>query len=65
VTARLVDECVGLPDATWTTCSAALGHALHAAAASGLIDHRESVIRRVNLSVALLHQISSNLKLTS
>jgi hypothetical protein len=60
VTARLVDECVGLPEASWMTCSAALGNALHAAVVSGAIDHRESVIRRLNLSVALLHQISPN-----
>ncbi|MEV8398916.1 hypothetical protein ACWFRQ_33015 [Streptomyces niveus] len=60
MTMRLTDECGSLPAESWATCSSALSYALEAAVAAGSIDERESVIRRLNLSVALLRQVSSN-----
>ncbi|MEU9496645.1 hypothetical protein AB0D73_33315 [Streptomyces sp. NPDC048215] len=57
MTMRLTDECSSLPAESWATCSLALGYALDAAVALGSIDQRESVIRRLNLSVALLRQV--------
>ncbi|WP_157850863.1 hypothetical protein [Streptomyces exfoliatus] len=60
LTARLADECRGLSGASWGTCSEALGYALNSAVASGVIDHRESVIRLLNLSLAVLRQVPSN-----
>ncbi|MER5275670.1 hypothetical protein ABT025_07920 [Streptomyces sp. NPDC002809] len=60
MTMRLTDECSSLPVESWATCSLALAYALEAAVASGSIDQRESVIRRLNLSVALLRQVPAN-----
>ncbi|MFI6446749.1 hypothetical protein [Kitasatospora sp. NPDC050543] len=60
MTMRLTDECGSLPAESWATCSLALSYALEAAVASGSIDQRESVIRRLNLSVALLQRVPLN-----
>lgn len=60
MTMRLTDECISLPVESWATCSLALAYALETAVASGSIDQRESVIRRLNLSVALLRQVPAN-----
>ncbi|MFZ4266411.1 hypothetical protein [Streptomyces arboris] len=60
MTMRLTDECSPLPVESWATCSSALTYALEAALASGSIDQRESVIRRLNLSVALLQRVPPN-----
>lgn len=60
ITMRLTDECGSLSAESRATCSLALAYALEAAMASGSIDERESVIRRLNLSVALLQRIPSN-----
>lgn len=60
LTMRLVEGCHGLQAEEWTTCSAALQHTFEAAVDSGSIDRSESVIRQLNLSVALLQQISPN-----
>lgn len=60
ITMRLTDECGSLSAESWATCSLALAYALEAAVASEDIDERESVIRRLNLSVALLQRIPPN-----
>ncbi|KJK55510.1 hypothetical protein [Saccharothrix sp. ST-888] len=60
LTMRLTDECDGLSVESWATCSLALAYALEAAVASDSIDQRESVIRRLNLSAAVLRQIPPN-----
>ncbi|QFZ72927.1 hypothetical protein GFH48_06300 [Streptomyces fagopyri] len=57
---RLTDECGSLSAESWATCSLALTYALEAAVASGSIDETESIIRRLNLSAALLQRIPSN-----
>ncbi|MFJ3503681.1 hypothetical protein [Streptomyces sp. NPDC090135] len=60
MTLRLTEGCASLPADSWATCSSALSYAFEAAMTSGSIDQRESVIRRLNLSVALLQQVPSN-----
>ncbi|MEU3752393.1 hypothetical protein AB0H17_06415 [Streptomyces olivoreticuli] len=60
MTLRLTNECDSLSGESWATCSSALAYALEAAVASGSIDARESLIRRLNLSVALLGRIPSS-----
>lgn len=60
MTMRLTDECSSLSAESWVTCASALAYALEAAVASGSIDQRESVIRRLNLSVALLQWVPPN-----
>ncbi|MFJ1973318.1 hypothetical protein ACIO93_32150 [Streptomyces sp. NPDC087903] len=60
LTMRMTDECGDLLADSWVTCSAAFAYTLEAAMASGSIDRRESVIRRLNLAAALLRQIPPN-----
>ncbi|GGK25362.1 hypothetical protein GCM10011583_66690 [Streptomyces camponoticapitis] len=60
MTMRLTDECGSLSVESWVTCSLAHEYALEAAMVSGSIDQRESVIRRLHLSVALLQQVPPN-----
>ncbi|QKW25042.1 hypothetical protein HUT11_02060 [Streptomyces seoulensis] len=60
LTMRLADGFGDLPTEHWGTCSAAFGYALETAVASGAIDSRESVIRRLNLSLALLQKVPPN-----
>ncbi|MFJ9823668.1 hypothetical protein ACIRSU_04730 [Streptomyces sp. NPDC101160] len=60
LTMRLADGFGELSTELWGTCSAALTYALETAVASGAIDHRESVIRRLNLSLALLQKVRPN-----
>lgn len=62
MTMRLTAECSSLPADSWDTCGSAFAYALEAAVAAGSIDQCESVIRRLNLSVALLEQVPSNLE---
>ncbi|MFE2728155.1 hypothetical protein [Kitasatospora sp. NPDC059327] len=62
LTMRLTGECGGLSAESWATCSRALAYALEAAVASGSIDHHETVIRRLNLSAALLQRVSPNVE---
>ena len=62
LTLRLTDECDGLSAESWATCSTALAYALEAAVTSGSIDHHETVIRRLNLSAALLQRVSPNVE---
>lgn len=45
---------------SWDVYSSAFGYALDSAVASGAIDHRESAIRRVNLSQVLLQKTPPN-----
>lgn len=60
ITMRLMEASVSLSVESWATCSLAHAYALEAAVASGAIDERESVIRRLNLSVTLLRRIPPN-----
>ncbi|MFD8965406.1 hypothetical protein ACFV0C_10435 [Streptomyces sp. NPDC059568] len=60
MTMRLTDECDSLSAESWATCSSAFAYALEAAVASDSIDQRESVIRRLNLSVSLLQRVPPN-----
>ncbi|MGC9539866.1 hypothetical protein [Streptomyces sp. UG1] len=60
LTMRLAEGCGDVPTERWAMCSAALDYALETAVSSGAIDRREGVIRRLNLSVALLPQIPSS-----
>ncbi|MFF7711060.1 hypothetical protein [Streptomyces sp. NPDC007988] len=60
MTMRLSEECGSLSADSWATCTSALAYALDAAVASGSIDQRESVTRRLNLSVALLQRVPPN-----
>ncbi|MFF7402286.1 hypothetical protein [Streptomyces murinus] len=60
LTTRLADGFGDLPTELQGTCLAAFGYALETAVASDAIDYRESVIRRLNLSLALLQKIPSN-----
>ncbi|MEU2134583.1 hypothetical protein [Streptomyces sp. NPDC018352] len=60
MTMRLTDECGSLSAESWATCASALAYALEAAVASGAISRSESVIRRLNLSVALLERVPPN-----
>ncbi|MFJ9428085.1 hypothetical protein ACIRQY_00350 [Streptomyces sp. NPDC101490] len=62
MTMRLTDECGSLKAESWAASSSALAYALEAAVTSGSIDQRESVIRRLNLSVALLQQVPPNVE---
>ncbi|MFE7635883.1 hypothetical protein ACFU7Z_17820 [Kitasatospora sp. NPDC057518] len=57
LTMRLTDECGGLSADAWRACSSSITYALDAAVATGSIDHREAVIRRLNLSAALLQRV--------
>lgn len=60
LTMLLARGCAELAGDSWRRCSAALDHALESAVASGAIDHRETVIRRLNLSAALLQQVPAD-----
>ncbi|WP_085214294.1 hypothetical protein [Streptomyces sp. Amel2xC10] len=60
LTMRLTDGFGDLPTELWGTCSEAFGYALETAVASGAIDYRGSVIRRLNLSLALLQKVPPN-----
>ncbi|BFO21792.1 hypothetical protein SHKM778_81800 [Streptomyces sp. KM77-8] len=60
MTMRLTDECSSLSVDSWRTCNSALTYALETAVATGAIDQREAVIRRLNISVALLRQVPPN-----
>ena len=57
LTMRLTEGSGDVPAEDWARCSAAMASALEAAVAAGAIDHRESVIRRLNLAVALLQNV--------
>lgn len=57
LTIRLQDGFGDLPVRFRSECSAAVSYALDTAIASGSIDRREGVIRRLNLSRALLRQV--------
>ena len=57
LTLRLADDFGNLPTEFRRVCSAAVAYALDSAVASGSIDQRESVIRRLNLSLVLLGQV--------
>jgi hypothetical protein len=60
LTTRLTDECRVLSADDWMIASVALDHALANAKALGAIDQGECVIRRLNLSAALLQQVLPN-----
>jgi hypothetical protein len=60
LTMRLTEGSGDVAVEDWGTCSAAMAYVLGAAVASGGFDRRESVIRRLNLSVALLQNVAPN-----
>ncbi|MFD7690020.1 hypothetical protein [Streptomyces sp. NPDC059781] len=60
LTMRLADGCGELSEEHWGMCSAAIGHALRVAVSTGVMDRRESVIRRLNLANVLLQQVPPN-----
>lgn len=57
---RLISGAQGLSDDSWHACSRAFSYVLDAAVASGGIDHHDSVIRRLNLTLALLRRVRPN-----
>ncbi|MFC8453853.1 hypothetical protein [Kitasatospora sp. NPDC057223] len=63
LTLRLTDECDQLSVESWATCSRALAYTLEAAVDSGSIDHHEAVVRRLNLSAALLRRFPPNMEI--
>ena len=60
LTMHLTEGFDDLPTELWSTCSEACGYALETAVASGAIDYRESVIRRLNLALPLLQKAPPN-----
>ncbi|GAB3925324.1 hypothetical protein GCM10029976_018400 [Kribbella albertanoniae] len=56
LTARLANEVLPVSTDRWLTYLGALAYALDSAVASGAIDQRECLIRRLNLAVALREQ---------
>jgi hypothetical protein len=60
LTSRLTEECEVLSADDWMIGSAAIEYALVRAEVVGYIDHDESVIRRLNLTAALLQRVSPN-----
>ncbi|MGW2691496.1 hypothetical protein [Streptomyces sp. NPDC001296] len=60
LTMRLTHGFGDLPTGYWYMCSSAFGYALDSAVASGAIDYRESLIRRMNLSLVLLQKTPPN-----
>ncbi|MFE2971409.1 hypothetical protein ACFXKC_49075 [Streptomyces sp. NPDC059340] len=54
LTMRLTHDFGDLSTEHREICSSAFGHTLDSAVTSGAIDYRESLIRRINLSLALL-----------
>lgn len=63
LTMRLVEGFADLPKELWGTSSVAFAHALEKAVATGVIDHNESVIRRLHLSLALLQRVPPSAQL--
>ncbi|MFK4148381.1 hypothetical protein [Streptomyces sp. NPDC004065] len=57
LTMRLDQGFVDLPTEYQRTCSAAFTRTLNNAVAVGAIDHHESVVRRLNLSLILLRRV--------
>ncbi|MFI1166118.1 hypothetical protein ACH4UM_21490 [Streptomyces sp. NPDC020801] len=57
LTMRLTEGFKDLPMELRGTCSVAFAHVLEKAVATGAIDHSESVIRRLNLSLDLLQRV--------
>ncbi|MDH6116065.1 hypothetical protein ABH930_002072 [Kitasatospora sp. GAS204A] len=57
LTIRLTDGCANLRPDFWASCSAAFGYALDAAVAAGEMEHGETVVRRLNLTAALLRRV--------
>ncbi len=57
LTARLASEVLPVSADRWLTYLRALAYALDSAVASGAIDQRECLIRRLNLAVALREQV--------
>lgn len=57
LTMRLTTDCRELQAGSWDDYSAALGYALDAAMSSGDLSRTEAVLRRLNLSAALLHRV--------
>jgi hypothetical protein len=56
LTMRLTQGFGDLSTEYWDMCSSAFGYTLDSAVASGAIDYRESLIRRMNLSLVLLQK---------
>lgn len=53
----LAEECTTLRPGEWPECAEAFAHALRAAEESGDFPHRESVIRRLNMTALLLRAV--------
>ncbi|MFF0572719.1 hypothetical protein [Streptosporangium saharense] len=58
LTMRLVGACEELSAEDWAVCSTALDYVFRAAGKIKAIDHEEEVIRRLNLSAALLRHVA-------
>lgn len=58
LTARVTEDCEALSADDWQVASAGVEGVLATAEAVGSIDHNESVIRRLNISAALLQRVS-------
>ncbi|MER7211598.1 hypothetical protein ABT340_31470 [Streptosporangium sp. NPDC000239] len=58
LTMRLIDECEELSAEDWVVCSAATDYVFCVAEKRKSIDHEEGVIRRLNISAALLRRVA-------